>query len=836
MSETVVAVALIVDSSLTLSLQWGAILQHYINPLIQRLFVGKDGAKFNIGLVTYGMSDMHPSPILAKRYFVHPTHIYKELREDSQKLGLGRTSAGGKLGMAALEGYAATIEMFDLFIRSLQDDLGDKPITDAEAQFHIIHVLSSAPDESRHPLWNQSSELDTLSWKTMPDELKKRDINLNVIFLRQNIVLSDLHSQMVSEPCQPWFMVHPGHNILLSSTSSWSPSPAAKRPPEEVPPEASEEAKKPRVASPVKAQPSPKPPTPQPPAQPAATSTAGPSTAETTVKQPAPAPAPGAPNVAGGPAIVQIVTRAKLIEIEIKRLYEEMKVAMDGQRHQDVENIKKKLNGKRLDYEKLKQLAMQLSAAHLAGASRPNPMGGPSAGGLSGPKPGEASGSGGQGTFVQSDANRDASQNAPAGPLAGMTANQPTQVPTQQPAVNAGVPAPAVSLQDRQAIAQIMQNRFSQPLEKPPILAQNGGTMPNLPPNIPPSVALQYQKLMEQRGVVNGQQPLLPAAPMPQTTFPNQQPSLSTWSGRMEWSGSDQITRARKEVSAEVIVHGQGNGNIRPDLWPPVLTLSPSKEQAVPVIDLKNWVVQHKAQVCTITAKIDVPNPVINDANFKSLVALLVEKRVYAIASWNLPGRGGVKGEALLMFPGQRGELAGACFPETGIPVYPKPSMVMNPQMPGNMGGGMVPNPVMNQTLNPNFNHQQLLAMRLAQLKAQNGGTLPLNIMNMINRNNGNNNNAMGANNNNMGGAWNMDPGMNQLGGPSNGMNFGGGSNVQPLQPGFQMQGGMQPNLNPNANLMQQMQQQMQQQNQFHPGAGNPGNFNSDMFQHLMKR
>jgi hypothetical protein len=375
-------------------------------------------------------------------------------------------------------------------------------------------------------------------------------------------------------------MVHPGHNILLSSTSSWSPSgrcpkfsfdtyltdglAAAKRPPEEVPSEASEEAKKPRVASPVKAQPSPKPPTPQPPAQPAATSTAGPSTAETTAKQPAPTPAPGAPNVAGGPAIVQIVTRAKLIEIEIKRLYEEMKVAMDGQRHQDVENIKKKLNGKRLDYEKLKQLAMQLSAAHLAGASRPNPTGGPSAGGLSGPKLGEASGSGGQGNFIQSDANRDASQNAPAGPLAGMTANQPTQtqIPTQQPAVNAGVPAPAVSLQDRQAIAQIMQNRFSQPLEKPPILAQNSGAMPNLPPNIPPSVALQYQKLMEQRGVVNGQQPLLPAAPIPQTTFPNQQPSLSTWSGRMEWSGSDQITRARKEVSAEVIVHGQGNGNM----------------------------------------------------------------------------------------------------------------------------------------------------------------------------------------------------------------------------------------------------------------------------------
>lgn len=68
-------------------------------------------SKFNIGLVTYGTSDLHPSPILAKRYFAHPQYVYKELKEDCQKLGIGRTSSGGKLGMAALEGYAAAIEV-----------------------------------------------------------------------------------------------------------------------------------------------------------------------------------------------------------------------------------------------------------------------------------------------------------------------------------------------------------------------------------------------------------------------------------------------------------------------------------------------------------------------------------------------------------------------------------------------------------------------------------------------------------------------------------------------------------------------------------------------------
>lgn len=44
MAEGAVAVALIVDSSLALYWQWSAVLQHYINPLVQRL-VGKDSSK-----------------------------------------------------------------------------------------------------------------------------------------------------------------------------------------------------------------------------------------------------------------------------------------------------------------------------------------------------------------------------------------------------------------------------------------------------------------------------------------------------------------------------------------------------------------------------------------------------------------------------------------------------------------------------------------------------------------------------------------------------------------------------------------------------------------------
>ncbi len=113
------------------------------------------------------------------------------------------------MGMAALEGYAAAIEvrsrcyktgsacililpqMFDLFSRSLQEEIGDKPINESVARFHIIHIMNGAPDESRHPLWNQSTELDTLSWKTMPDELKKVRVQSICFFILQTCISHD---------------------------------------------------------------------------------------------------------------------------------------------------------------------------------------------------------------------------------------------------------------------------------------------------------------------------------------------------------------------------------------------------------------------------------------------------------------------------------------------------------------------------------------------------------------------------------------------------------------------------------------------------------------------
>lgn len=68
--------------------------------------------------------------------------------------------------------------MFDLFLsshRSSREVAQDKPPLDGQAGplCHIIHVSAAAPDDVRHPLWNQTSCLDSLSWKTLPEELRK---------------------------------------------------------------------------------------------------------------------------------------------------------------------------------------------------------------------------------------------------------------------------------------------------------------------------------------------------------------------------------------------------------------------------------------------------------------------------------------------------------------------------------------------------------------------------------------------------------------------------------------------------------------------------------------
>lgn len=122
------AVAFIVESSTTIADEWSRIFQNYIGPMVQRLsqtypthkvyilfptfgnlFISSP--KFCIAFVCYGTADSIPSPLLCKKYFSDPKQVIQQMKENTGRLGIGRTNSGGSRGMAALEGFVAALEV-----------------------------------------------------------------------------------------------------------------------------------------------------------------------------------------------------------------------------------------------------------------------------------------------------------------------------------------------------------------------------------------------------------------------------------------------------------------------------------------------------------------------------------------------------------------------------------------------------------------------------------------------------------------------------------------------------------------------------------------------------
>jgi hypothetical protein len=125
----IVALACVVESSLTLASEWRWILSEYVVPVLKRLndihpgyqvsraqvVTGQtnfDAFQTRIGFITYATADARPTPILVKRHFsaLLPA-VFKELNEEPARLGIGQTSSGTN-GMAALEGLIAAVEVF----------------------------------------------------------------------------------------------------------------------------------------------------------------------------------------------------------------------------------------------------------------------------------------------------------------------------------------------------------------------------------------------------------------------------------------------------------------------------------------------------------------------------------------------------------------------------------------------------------------------------------------------------------------------------------------------------------------------------------------------------
>lgn len=122
-----VAVAYLVDSSLTLMNEWGRLVADYLNPLLTRLHEGQptrpvsiqicashdplSRPQFRLAIVCYAPASTHPRPLLSTSPWIHPSILIPKLTNSVSELGLGRTGSGGTRGMAVLEGLICVFEV-----------------------------------------------------------------------------------------------------------------------------------------------------------------------------------------------------------------------------------------------------------------------------------------------------------------------------------------------------------------------------------------------------------------------------------------------------------------------------------------------------------------------------------------------------------------------------------------------------------------------------------------------------------------------------------------------------------------------------------------------------
>ncbi|GJJ08669.1 hypothetical protein Clacol_002888 [Clathrus columnatus] len=235
-----VLIACLVDSSAALLHEWGHILQSYISPLLQRIAMHSNPKTrslqgvIRIGFVSYSDSNVHPNPILARRFFAPVGLITKELKDEPTSLGLGRTSSGKDTGMAVLEGYVAILEMFDAVAetRPLPPLAAENTeLSPYEPTFYLVHIAATQPDSAPKPVWNQNSLLDDITWSTLPAEILKRKIRHNMILTKPIHELQELYINIHRNPENYGIPVFKAsHKLLFSGLPSDVKTIPQKRP------------------------------------------------------------------------------------------------------------------------------------------------------------------------------------------------------------------------------------------------------------------------------------------------------------------------------------------------------------------------------------------------------------------------------------------------------------------------------------------------------------------------------------------------------------------------------------------------------------------------------
>ncbi|KAG2756836.1 hypothetical protein P692DRAFT_20790624 [Suillus brevipes Sb2] len=699
--QEVLAVACVIDASLALATEWTRVLTAYILPILKRLNEAYSGHSFRLALVTYGAADTYPKPLLSKRFFVSPSLVMKELREDPRKLGIG--SETGVRGLSALEGMVAAIEFFDILHNS-PALAGPK---DGRINVsHIIHVAGSPPDSTQRPTWNTLPHLDSVSWDTLPVELKKRKINLSLVTLQQIQQFQDVQSA-ASAPAlhtNPWFTVYAPHILMLSGfpplshvqtpklnaakrqnespqtpdtkrqkvneKSSPAPSPrppgggagpVGQRPPSrQVPTPSIPPSALPSQPHPQLLQPSPIPPrataTPIPsPAKPPAAPAAHPSSN---------APNPNAPSTqhAFNLKVSMLVERGKGLDVEINALETKIQEAQAAGNTADVESLKKEHAGK-------SQQAVRIKALLYHFVNRPA-MGGSNSGG------------GGSGETPQSQPQPQlqlAASNMKSDDTAPPMLSAPVSLPMEEHKPPVTDQRPPVT--DQQALMHFMHARsgitgFPSPevaaLHKLPnktstqVPTFSGSPNPR-PAHLPASGSTsQHQS-----------QPHHQSQPQPQASTSASSRVSKQWEGSFTFT----IQHAGQPKGLEVQVTAVTNskGQLHTETWPERMSINMSQEGLKDHAELQFWLRRHYQTAVMVQFKPQARNfeRKMNDMVYHVLMKTMADAPTFGVVAWQLPS--GPMSPNMIVFPMNNG-LVGAVFPVTGLPDLPGSSKVDAPK------------------------------------------------------------------------------------------------------------------------------------------------------------
>lgn len=687
--QEVLAVACVIDASLALAAEWTRVFTAYILPILKRLNEAYSGHNFRLGIVTYGTAD---HPLVSKRFFFLPNVVMKELREEPGNLGIG--TVNGVRGLSALEGMVAAIESFDMLHNSLPG-----PKDGRIHVSHIIHIAGSPPDSAQRPTCNAFPHLDSVSWDTLPVELKKRKINLSLVTLQQIQQFQDVQSATSAPTPQtiPWFTVYAPHTLMLSGFPPLShvQTPklnAAKRPNEspQTPDtkrqkvgEKSSPALGPRApGGPVGQRPPsrqvptpsvlpstlpPQPPQPHPqllqpsPKPPHGTTTRTPSPAKPpaapAAHPPSNVPNPNAPPMQFTPNINMLVERGKALEAEIKALDAKIQEAQSAGNTADVEPLKMERATKFQQAIKIKTILYQM-------VNRPT-MGGSN------------SGAGGSGEVPQSQSQHQlVASNTKLEDAAPPTVSAPVSVPMddQKPPVTDQKPP----LTDQQALMHFMQTR---------------------PGFSSPEVAVQMQKLLSKTGLqgatLSDSPKLRPAHPsasgstsqhqsQPHHLSQHQASTSAMSGGQKQWEGSFAFTvqHAGQSKGFEVqVVAVNSKGQLHTEKWPERMFINISQTGMKDPVELKLWLQKHRQSVVMVQFKPQARTfeQKMNDMIYHVLMKTMVDARTFGVVAWQLPS--GPMSHNMIVFP-MNNVLVGAVFPLTGLPDLPGSSKVdaSNPQ------------------------------------------------------------------------------------------------------------------------------------------------------------